>query len=170
MGKKILLFYIVMSKKVLVDSSLLNGSANAASNTSFQQSVQRPHQHVFYGGSFEKEVNQSIYVPCNFPVKEVRVRANYSYSSDLYDSWYAVSDMPCFAEGGGVCMGLSNTCSYDSKNDNYIYSGGFGDTELVYILRQPMLLQGNWNVQIKAVSVASLNNPADILFDFEFLG
>jgi len=156
---------------MLSDRSLINGSLNAAANTSFQGSIERPHQHVFLAaGNWQKDVPKSFFVPCAFPVREVRVKANYAIFADSVDSWYAVSDMPAFAEGGGVCMGFNTSLAYESKTDTFITSGGFGNTELAYILRQPMLLQGNWNITLRSTGIAALAFDADIILDFEFLG
>lgn len=153
-----------------MDRTLLNNEQNAAANTTYQGTINRPHQHVFLANSFAENKDYNIQVPCAFPVREVRVRANFSLTSDIQDSWYVTSNMPCFAEGGGVCAGLNTNCAYDSKNENWTYSGGFGNTELVYVLRQPMMLQGTWQVKISPVSIATLIFEADIMLDFEFFG
>jgi len=138
-------------------------------NASYMGSLTRPSCHVTSIARNYTTLGTPItaYFPCNFPVREIIIRANSSIYTTAPDSFYALSNCPAFA-GGEIVMGFNGSVTYNSTANTYNTISSFNQNTMRYLLRQPMLLQGNWSWQLMAVD----NTPviANVVIDFELLG
>jgi len=146
-------------------------SQGGDTNANYMTSLNRPSLHAtsIVSGLATLGEDNPIYIPCNFPVREIIIRANYSIVSTAPDSFYATCNCPAFANGE-IIMGFNGSICYNPTVGQLTYAtvGSFNQSVMRYLLRQPMILQGSWQWQLHAAGGTAPN--ADIVLDFELLG
>lgn len=145
-------------------------SQNGDTHADYMSSLNRPSLHVTsaVNNIVALNGNNNVNFTATFPVREIIIRANYAILTTLTDSYYATCNCPAFAQGSGLIMGFNGSVAYNSVANNFVFCGSFNQSVMRYILRQPMMLQGTWQWQLRAVDGQIPN--ADVLLDFELLG
>jgi hypothetical protein len=112
-------------------------------------------------------LNETIRAPinANFPVKEIRFSVAYTVEIAANDVVYLVGYFPGLQEGN--IIGTLSRYGYRNVANN-IYTDSMQET-LHYILREPTVLNGNYNIVVK-----TLNNNAIVaggcIIKIELLG
>jgi len=155
-----------MSKQNVEDKSNTNSP-----NSNYTQTLDKSQTHTFSAVANITALNgnQNVYIPCNYAVREVIVSCNYSLTSTTIDAFYITCNMPCFALDGAIIAGLNGNMSVTTSGGTAVVaSGGFAANKIHFILRQPMMLQGNWQWQLRQLNGSTLT-AANIILDFEMI-
>jgi hypothetical protein len=139
---------------------------------SYTQSIERPQQHEFYIlNSGLTDVDHDMPISALFPVKEIIVSAGYCADDEVKVGtpvlYYITSTCPAFTNNQ-VITSLNANPVFNSTLDKYSYCSALGENKMRFILRQPMMLAGNWSYRINAIRANAAT--VDLVLNLELLG